>query len=173
VIVPALGAVTLEFTDNVYVALAAVQGVPEGLLVVKVIITTFPASPFLGVYVNMKGDVVTEPGLTEPLPFSLIDTFVALPPNVFPVTVTGVVPQVLPLVLPSVTVGPFTHCPNVSAEIKIRILTKKKALVIFNINRNYCKLQQFRNINVPQIIKNSSLIRSSSGKEKFLKGVLD
>ena len=32
-----------------------------------------------------------------------------LPPNVLPLTVTGAVPQVLPLILLSVRDGPFTH----------------------------------------------------------------
>jgi hypothetical protein len=44
-----------------------------------------------------------------PDPFVVIVTFVALPPNVLPLTVTGAVPQVLPLILLSVRDGPFTH----------------------------------------------------------------
>ena len=39
----------------------------------------------------------------------MIATAVALPPNVFPLKIIGVVPQVLPLILPSTSVGPFTH----------------------------------------------------------------
>jgi hypothetical protein len=34
---------------------------------------------------------------------------VALPPKLFPVTVTGVIPQVLPVVLASVRVGGLIH----------------------------------------------------------------
>ena len=44
-----------------------------------------------------------------PDPFVVIVTFVVLPPNVLPLTVTGAVPQVLPLILLSVRDGPFTH----------------------------------------------------------------
>jgi hypothetical protein len=122
----------------VYVAWAAVQGEPEGLFVVTVIITTFPASPFLGVYVKLKGVVFVEAGLTEPEPFSVMVTIVALPPNVFPVIVTGEFPHIFPLVLLSVTVGPFTHCPDAANEIKKKRVTKRRALVILNINKIYC-----------------------------------
>jgi hypothetical protein len=38
-----------------------------------------------------------EDGFTDPDPFSVIATLVALPPNVFPEIVTGVTPHVLPL----------------------------------------------------------------------------
>jgi len=47
--------------------------------------------------VNEKGDEVEEEGLTDPAPFSVRATLVALPPNVLPVIVTGVVPHVDPL----------------------------------------------------------------------------
>lgn len=47
-------------------------------------------------------------GLTEPAPFDVIVTCVALP-NVLPFTVTGAVPHVLPVMLPRVRAGPFTH----------------------------------------------------------------
>ena len=90
-------------------ALAAAQGAPNGLSVVTVIITVLPASPAAGVYVNANGDVPVEDGLTVPAPFSVIVTFVALPPNVLPLTVTGAVPQVLPLILLNVRDGPFAH----------------------------------------------------------------
>lgn len=56
-----------------------------------------------------NGRVVEVFGLTVPAPFSVIVTRVALPPNVLPLTVTGVVPHVLPMILPSVTVGEFTQ----------------------------------------------------------------
>jgi hypothetical protein len=75
--------------------------------------------------VNEKGDEVEEPGETEPAPFSVIVTFVALPPNVFPATVNAVVPQAKPLMLLRVTVGLFEHCPNVFIEIKRKTKTKR------------------------------------------------
>jgi len=109
VIVPITGAEGMAFTVNVYVSFAAVQGLPNGLLVVTVIKTLFPMSLLFGVYVNANGDFDAELGLTEPEPFSVIVTFVALPPNVLSLTVTGVVPHVLPLGLLKVTVGGFTH----------------------------------------------------------------
>ena len=46
-----------------------------------------------------------EAGLTVPAPFSVIVTLVALPPKVLPLTVTGVEPQVFPMVLLKETVG--------------------------------------------------------------------
>jgi hypothetical protein len=83
------------------------------------------------VYVNAKGVIFVETGLTEPAPFWVIVTIVALPPKVFPDTVTGVLPHVFPLVLLRVTVGPFTHCPNEVVEINKKSVTKRKTLVIF------------------------------------------
>jgi hypothetical protein len=59
--------------------------------------------------VKAKGDVVADIGFTLPAPFSVIDTLVALPPNVLALTVIAVTPHVLPPVLLSVTVGGFTH----------------------------------------------------------------
>ena len=56
-----------------------------------------------------KGEVVEETGLTVPAPFSIIVTLVALPPNIFPLTVTGEIPQVLPLVDVSDNVGGLAH----------------------------------------------------------------
>src|SRR5450759_5422858 len=70
--------------------------------------TVLPASPAAGVYVKVNGDEPEEAGLTEPDPFSVIVTEVALV-NVFPLTVTGEVPQVFPLMLLKVIEGPFTH----------------------------------------------------------------
>jgi hypothetical protein len=115
------------------VAFAAIQGKPRGLLVVIVITTLFPISPLLGVYVNANGDVLVEVGFTEPLPSSIIVTNVALPPKILLLTVTGVVPHVLPVVLLSVIAGGFTHCPHSFIEINKKILTKRKTLVIFFI----------------------------------------
>jgi len=43
-------------------------------------------------------------------------TDVALPPNVFPATVNGVVPQMLPLFELRETMGGFTH-PQVTANV--------------------------------------------------------
>lgn len=108
-IVPTTGAEGFAFTVSVYMAVAAAHGKPNGLLVVIVMITVLPASPAEGVYVNANGRVVEDAGLTEPEPFSVIVTLVALPPKVFPLTVTGVVPQVLPLMLLNVIVGGLTH----------------------------------------------------------------
>jgi hypothetical protein len=90
------------------VATAAAHGAPEGLSVVRVIITVLPASPAAGVYVNVNGEVPDEAGLTEPRPFDVIVTVVALM-NVLPLTVTGAVPQVLPFMLPGIINGPFAH----------------------------------------------------------------
>jgi hypothetical protein len=91
------------------VVIAAAHGNPKGLFVVTVIITILPASAAKGVYVKVKGFVLDEVGLTVPAPFSVIETLVALPPNVFPLIVTGVIPQVFPLLLLKVTVGWLTH----------------------------------------------------------------
>jgi hypothetical protein len=90
------------------VAVAAAQGDPSGLSVVRVIITEFPASPAAGVYVNANGDVPVVEGVTEPAPFSVIVTDVAFV-KVLPLIVTGVVPQVLPLMLLRVSAGPLAH----------------------------------------------------------------
>ena len=48
-VVPTAGAAGLAFTLKVYVAVAAVQGAPNGLLVVTVMITVLPASSGTGV----------------------------------------------------------------------------------------------------------------------------
>lgn len=73
-----------------------------------VIVTVFPASPAVGVYVKSNGDMPDDAGFTVPAPFSVIVTVVALV-NVFPLIVTGVMPQVLPLILLSVRAGAFVH----------------------------------------------------------------
>ena len=96
-------------TVKVYVADAGVQGVPRGLLVVTVIVTVLPASKAVGVYTKENGVVLVEAGITEPSPFSVIVTPVALPPNVLPLTVIAAVSHVLPAVLLSVTAGGLTH----------------------------------------------------------------
>jgi hypothetical protein len=49
--------------------------------------------------------VPDDKGLTVPVPFSVIVTLVALPPKVLPLTVTGDVPHVFPLLIFNVTVG--------------------------------------------------------------------
>jgi hypothetical protein len=123
VIVPITGAERPEPIANVRVVRAAAQGDPRGLLVVTVIVTFLLLSLFLGVYVNTNGVEVIKPGLAEPLPFSVIVTLVALPPNE-PLMVTGVRPQVLPPEEPRLTVGPFTHpvpCPHT-----LKIKNKKR-----------------------------------------------
>ena len=126
--VPALGAVGMANTLNVKVALDSLQGYPDGLLVVTVITIMFPISFLPGVYVNENGDSDTVAGLTEPSPFSVILTCVALPPKTLPLIVTGVVPHVLPVLLLRVTTGSLTHsgvCPNpligVNKKREIRI----------------------------------------------------
>ena len=53
--------------------------------------------------------MVAEAGFTDPEPFSVIVTLVAPPLKVLPLTVTGVVPHALPLVLLKVTAGGFAH----------------------------------------------------------------
>ena len=53
--------------------------------------------------------MVAEAGFTDPEPFSVIVTLVAPPLKVFPLTVTGVVPHVLPLMLLNVTAGGLAH----------------------------------------------------------------
>lgn len=53
--------------------------------------------------------MVEDAGLTVPEPFSVIVIPVALPPKVLPLTVTGVIPHVLPLMLLNVNVGGFIH----------------------------------------------------------------
>jgi hypothetical protein len=132
VIVPFTGAAGLARTVIVQVALAAEQREPNGLLVVTVITTFFPRSPLAGVYVNENGEVFAEAGVTEPLPFRVIVTNVALPPKVFPAIVIIVNPQVLTVVLLRVTVGGLTHCPKASKEIITKKVIHRKTLVIFH-----------------------------------------
>ena len=50
-----------------------------------------------------------EVGFTDPNPFSVIVTVFAFPPKVFPETVTGLIPHVLPFVLLRKSVGPLTQ----------------------------------------------------------------
>jgi hypothetical protein len=59
--------------------------------------------------VNENGDEPDNVGVTVPAPFSVMVTAVAEPPNVFPLTVTGVIPQVLPEVLLKLTSGGFAQ----------------------------------------------------------------
>lgn len=113
------------------VALAVEQGGPLGLLVVTVIVTVFPTSWRIGVYVNENGEVFAEAGIIEPLPFPVIVTAVALPPKVFPVTDIAVSPQVFTEVLLRVTVGGLTHCPKASNKIITEKVIHRKTLAIF------------------------------------------
>jgi hypothetical protein len=70
--------------------------------------------------VNENGDVSEEDGVTEPAPFDEIVTAVALPPKVFPLTVTGVaVPHIDCEVLARVTVGPLTQAQNTVKELPV------------------------------------------------------
>ena len=85
------------------------QGEPKGLSVVTVMITVLPSSVAAGVYVNENGDTADDTGFRVPAPFEVIVTLVAEPPKVFPVTVTAVVPQTLPLLLLKVRAGGFMH----------------------------------------------------------------
>lgn len=56
-----------------------------------------------------KGEVDEDAGVTDPPPFSVIATLVALPPKVLPLTVTAVTPHVLPEVAPRVNRGGFAQ----------------------------------------------------------------
>jgi hypothetical protein len=135
VIVPFTGAEGLAITVIVQVALAAEHGEPDGLLVVTVIVTDFPKSPLAGVYLNENGEVFAEAGVTEPLPFPVIVTRVALPPKVFPAIVIIVNPHVLTVVLLRVTVGGLTHCPKASKEIITKKVIHRKTLVIYPLDK--------------------------------------
>jgi hypothetical protein len=88
-------------------------------LEVTVIVTVFPISLVAGVYVNENGDVVEESGVTIPEPFSVNITLVALPPNVFPETVTAMVPHVLPLVELRKTAGGLIHPHDTTKELPV------------------------------------------------------
>src|SRR5450759_2975010 len=96
--VPLVGVEGIGSTVSVYVATASAQGAPNGLFVVIVIVTVFPSSPDDGVYVKLNGDEPEVPGLTVPLPSYVIVIRVALV-NVFPLTLTSVVPHVFTLML--------------------------------------------------------------------------
>ncbi len=78
-------------------------------------ITVLPASPAAGVYVNANGDALADIGVTEPAPFSVIVTVVALL-NVLPFIVTGAVTQVVPLVLVKIRVGPLAQ-PHATVKL--------------------------------------------------------
>lgn len=117
VIVPTAGASGIAFTVNAYVAMLGVQIPPTGLFVVTVIVIVFPASAATGLYVNENGDVVLNTGLKVPPPFSVKVIFVALPLNVLPETVTGIVLQVVPVLLLRITFGGLIH-PHVTVKIE-------------------------------------------------------
>jgi hypothetical protein len=82
---------------------------PSGLFVAAIMVIVLSPSDNAGVYANEKGDVLAEEGTRVPAPLWVRVTLVALPPKLLPVTVTGVIPQVLPVRLLRVTVGPFIH----------------------------------------------------------------
>ena len=95
-----------ELTVNEYVTTAGEHGEPNGLFVVTVMVTTFPISPRAGVYVKLNGDVLEVlPLVILPKPFSATMIDVALPPKVFPLTVIGDMPHVLPLAALNSTTG--------------------------------------------------------------------
>ena len=52
---------------------------------------------------------MADDGFTVPAPLSVKVTLVAVPPKLFPVTVTAIVPHVLALLLLRVTVGGLIH----------------------------------------------------------------
>ena len=79
---------------------------------------------------NANGETVADAGFTEPPPFSVIVTLVALPPKVFPETVMAVVPHVLPVADERVRTG---HCPGIFKEQK---KIKQNMPVARNISSN-------------------------------------
>jgi hypothetical protein len=81
--------------------------------------------------VNENGEDNDVTGVRTPVPFSDKVTLVALPPNMLPSTVIGVVPQVVPVILANERVG---HCPFPSKEINKTKLTKRRTLVISSVN---------------------------------------
>lgn len=70
---------------------------------------------------NENGDEVEDVGLTDPEPFSVIVTLVALPPNTLPLTVIGEVPQVLPLELVRVTVAGFAQPHDTKKLVPVEV----------------------------------------------------
>jgi hypothetical protein len=108
VIVPIAGATGAALTVKTYFATATAHGGPAGLSEVIVMVTLFPASAAAGVYVNSNGDVAEEVVLTDPAPLWVIVTELALM-KVFPLTVTGVVAQLLPPELLSTISGALTQ----------------------------------------------------------------
>jgi len=59
--------------------------------------------------VNVNGEDVALAGVNVPPPFSVSVTLVALPPKVFPLTVTAATPHVLPEEAAKFTSGGLTH----------------------------------------------------------------
>ncbi len=109
------GAGGSAFTVSAYVATAAEHGDPEGLLVVTVMVTVFPASPAEGVYVNENGEVPDDDGFTVPVPLLVIVTLVAFV-KVLPLTVTGAEAHVLPLREERTSPGPLTQ-PHATGKL--------------------------------------------------------
>ena len=58
-------------------------------------------------------------GITDPAPSSVIVTLIALPPKVFPLTVTGVMPHMLPLWLLSVTADGLVQPHETSKKLPV------------------------------------------------------
>jgi hypothetical protein len=109
VIGPIVGARVPGFTVNEKVAVTGEQSEFRFLSVFTVIVTSLETSASEGVYVKANCWVLVDAGLTVPVPSEVIVTPVALPPKVFPLTVTGEVPHVLPVLLVKVKVGGSTH----------------------------------------------------------------
>ncbi len=64
-------------------------------------------------YVNEKGELSVVSGFAIPLPFVVMVTLIAPPPNVLFPTVIGMVPHVLPPAELSIKVDGFSHvCPH-------------------------------------------------------------
>jgi hypothetical protein len=94
---------------------------------VAVMNTVFPLSEAEGVYVKLNGETVDDVCVTVPPPFSVTVTLVAVPPNVFPSTITGVVPHVLPDVALRVIVGGLMQ-PHETAKIPV-VVTQPAAFL--------------------------------------------
>ena len=69
-------------------------------------------------------------GVTDPPPFSLIVTRVALPPKVFPVTVTAVIPHVLPEVADRFNRGGLTQPQLTEKSVPVVVQPEELRAVI-------------------------------------------
>jgi hypothetical protein len=71
--------------------------------------------------------VLADDGFTIPAPLSVKVTLVAVPPKLFPVTVTAIVPHVLALLLLSVIIGGLIHPQD--TEKRVPGVVQPKAFV--------------------------------------------